>query len=83
VTVEQLLEAVRSARTKLPATEGPQGITTAEIAAAHRLTVDGTLATIVKPLVKAGKLKAVKVQRYRIDGQRQMVPGWVPVGKQG
>lgn len=83
MTEAQLIQAVRDAVTKMPATEGPQGITTAEIAAAHRLTVDGALATIVKPLVKAGKLKAVKVQRHRIDGQRQMVPGWVPVGKQG
>lgn len=83
MTVEQLLEAVRSARTKLPATEGTQGITTAEIAAANRITVDSALSTIVKPLVKAGKLVAVKVRRQRIDGQTQHVPGWMPVGKKG
>lgn len=83
MTEVQLLDAVREARARLPVAKGQPGVTTEEIAEANGLTYRQALNQIVRPLVRAGKLRSVWVSRTRINGITAPVTGWVTVGKKG
>lgn len=83
MTEAQLLEAVRSAIKKAPKQEGPQGITTRELAKAQG-TSEMAARRIVRTLVEGGQLAPVKVYRKRMDGQVQLQVAYAPVkGKTG
>lgn len=78
MTEDELLAAISDAMGKLPVQAGPPGITTAEIAKAKGIS--GTKALgIVKELIEAGKLRPVKVRRFKIDGSVAVIAGWLPV----
>lgn len=78
MTENELLQAVTDAINRLPQQPGEVGITTAEIQDANGMTQHSAL-RVVKALLKAGKLRPVRVRRVRCDGIAQLVSGWAPV----
>jgi hypothetical protein len=78
MTETELLAAIAKALGEQATNNGPVGITTAELAEAQGVTVNRALA-LVKSLIKAGKIRPVKVARQRIDGAACWSPGWAIV----
>lgn len=77
MTESQLLEAVRRAIKQAPKTEGPNGITTRELAKAQGIS-DFAAHKMIRTLVETGALVPVKVYRKRMDGQVQLQVAYAP-----
>ncbi len=77
VTTAEIIEDIR--RALLAAQPGDAAMTTGELAEAWGVSRETTIKRI-KPLVKAGKLRAVRVPRTGIDARQQNVNAWELVG---
>lgn len=79
VTTDEILAAIREAIGKLPASDGPDGITTSEFAEKFTDGNDHKARADILRLLRAGALVPLKV--YRISeytGYRVKVPGFRP-----